>query len=161
MLGFFKKEVPLPIVSNIDSLLRDGTDLLSNDKIILTDELSANLFCSGEVLIGGGAVLAGNIVAGECIIQGTINGNISSAEKLELKKTAVINGDICTPLLNIEEGAIINGIITVKQENVAIKVDLFNKLKHFRHRCFFSTIEIFIYHRIVAQFKYFRHVFYI
>lgn len=128
MLRFFKKEVPLPVVSNIENVLRDGPDLLSNDKIILTDELSGNLFCSGEVLVADKGVLSGNIVAGICTVDGTIHGNISSTEKLELKSTAVINGNICTPVLNIEEGAIINGRITVKQENVAIKVDLFNKL---------------------------------
>ncbi|MFD0751986.1 polymer-forming cytoskeletal protein [Mucilaginibacter calamicampi] len=128
MLGFFKKEVPPPIVSNIENILRDGSDLLSNDKIILTDKLSGNLFCSGEVLVSDSGVLSGNIIAGVCIIDGTINGHISSTEKLELKSTAVINGNICTPVLDIEEGAVINGVITVKQENISTKVDLFNKL---------------------------------
>jgi len=132
MLRFFKKELPPPpLVSNIESLLRDGNDLLSNDKIVLTEQLSGNLFCSGEVLVAGSGILSGNIIAGVCVVDGAINGDISSTEKLELKRTAIVNGNISAPVLDIEEGAVINGRITVKQENVSIKVDLFNKLNRY------------------------------
>ena len=129
MLGFFKKQVPPPIVGNIEHVLRDGNDFLSNDKIILTEELSADLFCEGEVVVDGSGVLTGNITAWVCTIGGAIYGDVTSTEMLQLKSTAVINGNIRTALLDIEEGAVINGRITVGPDTAAIKVDLINKLK--------------------------------
>ena len=128
MLAIFKKEIAAPLVSNVADKLRDGNDLLSNDTIVLNERLDANLFCRGDITIGSDGILSGDIISEVCISSGTIQGNISAIQKLDVKSSAIINGNIQAPVLNIEEGAVINGRVTVKQENAAIRVDLMNKL---------------------------------
>jgi len=127
MFAIFKKEVA-PLISNVADTLRDGEDMLSTDVIVVTDELNANLFCRGMITIGSEGILAGNITSEACTISGSITGDICTVQTLDIKSTAVINGNIRATVLNIEEGAVINGRITVQEENAGVKVDLLNKL---------------------------------
>lgn len=63
---------------------------------------------SGQVTIGEKADINGNIKAGEVHVYGTINGNISS-QRCHLNQKAVINGDITTEKLSMQEGAKLMG----------------------------------------------------
>lgn len=139
MLSIFKKEVAPPLISNIGNLLPDGNDLLSDDTIVLNEKLSANLFCAGEVLLGCDATLLGNIAAQTCSVSGTVKGNIAATEKLELKSTAVVEGNIQAPALHIEEGAVINGRIAVTQEVASIRITLLNKINRYTADEFLSA----------------------
>ncbi len=130
MLAIFKREIA-PLVSNVADKLRDGNDLLSTDTIVVNDAFNANLFCRGEITIGSAGILSGNLTSEVCTINGSITGNICTVQKLDIKSTAVINGDILATVLNIEEGAVINGRITVQEENAGVKADLLNKLNRY------------------------------
>jgi cytoskeletal protein CcmA (bactofilin family) len=46
-------------------------------------------------------------------VSGTVNGNIIAEAKVVLHKTARINGDIQTPSIVVEEGAMITGKINM------------------------------------------------
>jgi cytoskeletal protein CcmA (bactofilin family) len=117
MLKLFKKETKhLPLQSNINSLLREGSDFFSNELILLNERLSGNLFCAEKTIIEQNGILSGNITSKVCVISGTVNGDVLSTEQTEIKSTAVILGDIRSPSINIQLGAIINGNITMEQD---------------------------------------------
>ncbi len=63
---------------------------------------------SGKVTIGDMADIKGNIQAGEVHVYGRIDGNIKS-NRCHLKEHAVINGDITTGVLSMDEGARLSG----------------------------------------------------
>lgn len=65
-----------------------------------------------------------------CIISGTVVGNISSTELLEIKKTAVVKCKVKAASISIEPGAIINGAVTIGEEK-AMVVSLYQRIhKH-------------------------------
>jgi cytoskeletal protein CcmA (bactofilin family) len=130
MLSIFKKETPNidEPVSNIHSLVRDGNDYFSDELIILAEKLTGNLFCAEKVLIERNGKLTGNITAKDCVVTGTVTGDITSLDLLEIKSTAVVIGDIQSALVNVEPGAVINGYITVGEDIEAL-TEQWNKTK--------------------------------
>ena len=53
----------------------------------------------------------GDIKAACVIVSGTVDGELHAEEKIELRPTAVVNGDIRSPHLAVAEGAAFNGSI--------------------------------------------------
>ncbi len=64
---------------------------------------------SGTLIIGTNGQVDANIVVAAAMINGTVNGDIIASEKLQLGRTARVMGNIQSPRLIVEEGAILEG----------------------------------------------------
>jgi len=63
----------------------------------------------GTLIVSGGGQVDAEINVAIAKINGTINGNINTTERLELGRTARVIGNIQTPELIVEQGAIFEG----------------------------------------------------
>jgi len=63
-----------------------------------------------KVILGEHGCVSGNIRAGAIIIGGKIEGQLSGTDRVEIKSTGRVTGDITTKTLSIAEGGIFNGI---------------------------------------------------
>lgn len=68
---------------------------------------------NGTLIIGSTGRVDANIAVAAAVISGTVNGDIIAAEKLELGRTARVIGNVQTPRLVIEDGAIFEGSCTM------------------------------------------------
>lgn len=68
---------------------------------------------NGTLIIGSTGRVDANVAVAAALINGTINGDIIAAEKIELGRTARIAGNIQTPRLVMEDGAILEGSCTM------------------------------------------------
>ncbi len=68
---------------------------------------------NGTLIIGSTGKVDANIAVAAAIVSGTVNGDIIASEKLELGRTARVVGNIQTPRLVIEDGAIFEGGCTM------------------------------------------------
>src|SRR5215203_2500888 len=68
---------------------------------------------SGTLIVGSSGKVDANIQVASAIVSGTINGDITASEKLELTRTARVLGNIQAPRLVIEDGAIFEGACTM------------------------------------------------
>lgn len=68
---------------------------------------------SGTLIVGSSGKVDANIQVASAIVSGTINGDITATEKLELTRTARVLGNIQAPRLVIEDGAIFEGACTM------------------------------------------------
>jgi cytoskeletal protein CcmA (bactofilin family) len=64
---------------------------------------------SGTLIVGATGKVDANVAVASAIISGTVNGDIVAGEKLELTRTARVIGNVQTPRLVIEDGAIFEG----------------------------------------------------
>ncbi len=64
---------------------------------------------AGELTIGETAVVTATIAAASVIVAGTVKGEITAKQKLEIRPTARVSGEISAPKLVILEGAIFDG----------------------------------------------------
>ena len=64
---------------------------------------------SGTLIVGANGKVDANIEVAVAVIHGTINGDIIATQRLELGRAAKVNGNIQTPSLVIEQGAVFEG----------------------------------------------------
>lgn len=64
---------------------------------------------AGTLIIGTNGQVDANITVAAAMINGTVNGDVIASEKLQLGRTARVMGNIQSPRLIIEEGAILEG----------------------------------------------------
>ena len=64
---------------------------------------------SGTLIVGANGKVDANIEVAVAVIHGTINGDIIATQRLELGRAAKVNGNIQTPSLIIEQGALFEG----------------------------------------------------
>lgn len=96
--GFVGNGTVLTGETNFQAMLRvDGH---------LTGRVSSE---SGTLIIGSSGRVDANILVAAAMINGTVNGDIIASEKVELGRTARVIGNIQTPRLVIEEGAVFEG----------------------------------------------------
>ncbi len=76
---------------------------------------------NGTLVIGSTGKVDANIAVAAAIISGTVNGDIIATEKLELGRTARVVGNIQTPRLVIEDGAVFEGGCTMLKAKEALE----------------------------------------
>jgi cytoskeletal protein CcmA (bactofilin family) len=70
---------------------------------------------SGTLIVGANGKVDANIEVAVAVIHGTINGDIIATQRLELGRAAKVNGNIQTPSLIIEQGAMFEGTCKMMQ----------------------------------------------
>lgn len=86
-----------------------GQDLIIEGNIEGEIQLKEN-----QVTIGENGKMSGEIYAKSIIIQGQVVGNMFAGEKLEIKSTGSLKGDISSPRLVIDDGAYFKGIVNME-----------------------------------------------
>jgi cytoskeletal protein CcmA (bactofilin family) len=75
---------------------------------------------SGTLIVGANGKVDANIEVAVAVIHGTINGDIIATQRLELGRAAKVHGNIQTPSLIIEQGAIFEGSCKMLQMATAV-----------------------------------------
>lgn len=63
----------------------------------------------GTLVIGQEAVVDGQVKVGQLVLSGKLKGEVEAKSKVVLHKTANLQGNIRTPVLVVEEGAVLEG----------------------------------------------------
>ena len=93
----------------IGSTVKVEGDFVGKGNIVVEGEVSGSLKTDGEVRVGTRATINANISAASAMIAGTVHGNISVSERLDLTETALIDGDITAKSVSMTPGAVFNG----------------------------------------------------
>jgi cytoskeletal protein CcmA (bactofilin family) len=83
----------------------------------LTGRVSSDV---GTLVIGATGRVDANISVAAAVINGTVNGDIISTERVELGRTAKVVGNIQSPRLMIEDGAVFEGSSTMVKSREAL-----------------------------------------
>lgn len=86
--------------------------------LVLNGKVDGEIFSEDTLVIGETGELKANVRVGIAIISGQITGNISARERVELRPTARVFGDITTPTLVLEEGVIFDGRCKMRGEEL-------------------------------------------
>jgi cytoskeletal protein CcmA (bactofilin family) len=69
-----------------------------------------------SLTVGPNAKIKASVNAKVVVIQGRVEGSVTTSDRIELKKSAVVNGDITTQRIAIEEGAAFQGKVEIQRE---------------------------------------------
>lgn len=67
-------------------------------------KLDGELNCTADAVIGKHATIKGNLLVNSVTIEGTVQGNVTAKDKIEMKSTAKVTGDINAKRLAVEDG---------------------------------------------------------
>ena len=70
-----------------------------------------------RVTIGRNGTVAANINAKEVVIMGKVTGNIECSDRLDIRSEGSLTGDVVTPRISVEDGAILKGSVQVQASN--------------------------------------------
>lgn len=84
---------------------------------------------SGTLIVGANGKVDANIEVAIAVVHGTVNGDIIATQRLELGRAAKINGNLQTPSLVIEQGALFEGSCKMIKMNAGATAAAASKTK--------------------------------
>lgn len=106
-----------PRAATPPSCIDDATEfegkIQSSKTIRIDGRVKGEVHCSQAVIVGESASVEAVIHAASVIISGEVKGDLSATSKITLQKTARVTGDLRTPGIVIEEGALLEGRIVI------------------------------------------------
>lgn len=95
-------------------------DVLFNDGLRVEGRVAGSIVSeSGTLIVEQAARIEARVDVGICVISGILEGNLSAKSRVEVHKTARVRGDITTPVLLVEEGAVVNGNVGMASQAVS------------------------------------------
>jgi len=106
-----------------------GETTLIGKSVVIKGEISCgeDLYIDGQVegiidpkgnrlTIGPNGRVKANVNACAVVVQGKLVGNIQASDRVDLKQSAFVMGDIATQRISIDEGAYFKGGINIEKE---------------------------------------------
>ena len=88
-----------------------------SENVYLDGELEGSVeLLEGNLTVGPDGRIRANVQARSIVVYGRMDGNLYGIKRVELKKSAVVVGDIYTPRIVIEDGASLKGSVLVQKD---------------------------------------------
>jgi cytoskeletal protein CcmA (bactofilin family) len=92
-------------------------ELSGSEDLYLDGEVEGSIELRGHSLtIGPHGRVRANVQARDVVVHGKVEGNVRGTDRVELKKSAILMGDIFTQRIVIEEGAFFKGGIDIQKD---------------------------------------------
>lgn len=96
-------------MANGASIVIKGQIVASED-LVVAGRVEGNIRMDAGILtLAQGSRVAGEIAAPAAVVDGQIEGNIAVTERLDVRATAVIHGNLSSPALVVADGAEVTG----------------------------------------------------
>jgi cytoskeletal protein CcmA (bactofilin family) len=93
-------------------------ELTGNEDLYLDGEVEGNInLRDHKLVIGPNGKIKATITARDVVIHGRVEGNITSTDRVELKRSCSLAGDVTTQRIVIEDGAFFKGAIDIKEQS--------------------------------------------
>lgn len=110
-------ESAAPAQSLVGCAVKIGGDIYCQQDLFIDGEVTGTLAVPNHKLtIGPQAHVKADIKAHNIVIVGNVEGKIEASERVELRGQCHLTGDIRSPRVMIENGAVIKGSIEVTRE---------------------------------------------
>jgi cytoskeletal protein CcmA (bactofilin family) len=87
-------------------------ELSGSEDLYLDGEVEGSIELKGNRLtVGPNGKVRARVNAQGVVVEGKVDGNIAGTEKVELRPSAVVNGDISTRRIVVQEGAFLKGVV--------------------------------------------------
>jgi cytoskeletal protein CcmA (bactofilin family) len=71
---------------------------------------------SHSLTVGPNGTVKAEVTAKSVVIQGKLEGTVVASDRVELRKSAIVSGDLITQKIAIEEGAFLKGKVDIQKE---------------------------------------------
>ncbi len=107
--------------SGLTAFIDEGSEIEGrytfSGTLMLNGRFKGEISTTDTLIIGEKGVMSGDIRAGQVLVSGEIVGNVFAAERVELKRTARVFGDVEAPVIVVEEGVLFEGHCRMTKAN--------------------------------------------
>jgi cytoskeletal protein CcmA (bactofilin family) len=91
-------------------------ELSGSEDLYLDGQVEGSIALKGNSLtVGPNGQVKASVDAKGVVVQGKLEGNIQASDRVELRKSAIVTGDITTQRILIEEGASLKGKVDTRR----------------------------------------------
>lgn len=99
-------------------------ELSGSEDLYVDGEVEGSISLRGQSLtVGPNGRVRANIEARNVIVHGRVDGNVHASDRVELRKSASLSGDISTARVAIEDGAFFKGSIDIQKSEPAPRLE--------------------------------------
>ena len=81
-------------------------DISGSEDLVIAGRVEGSITLEGRTLtLASGSEVVGIIAAASVVVSGKVDGSIEAGERLEVRDTAVVEGDLSAPRLLVADGA--------------------------------------------------------
>lgn len=104
------------------SLLITG-DLTSQEDVTIHGRVNGHIrMREGSLVVAPRAHVEGDVHGARITIHGTLVGNVTSTERIELTPTAEVKGTLTGPAIVVQDGALFNGRVEMHRQAAVAQV---------------------------------------
>lgn len=104
-------------MANIGKSVVIKGELSGSEDLYIDGQVEGSIELKGNrLMVGPNGRVKANVNARSASIQGKMEGNIRASDRVDLKQTAVVTGDIATQRISIEDGAYFRGGVDIQKE---------------------------------------------
>ena len=102
-------------MANIGKSLRIKGDVEGDEDTVIEGRVEGRVTLKNHHLtVGANGEVQGEVSGKQVTVVGRVTGNVVASERIEVRETGQVQGDVISPRLLVTEGALINGAITMK-----------------------------------------------
>ncbi|HTC48429.1 MAG TPA: polymer-forming cytoskeletal protein [Candidatus Aquilonibacter sp.] len=91
-------------------------ELSGSEDLYVDGQVEGSIALKGNSLtVGPNGQVKASVDAKGVVVQGKLDGNIQVSDRVELRKSAVVTGDISAQRISIEEGAFLKGKVDIQR----------------------------------------------
>jgi cytoskeletal protein CcmA (bactofilin family) len=99
-------------------------ELSGSEDLYVDGEVEGSISLRGQSLtIGPNGRVRANLEARNVIVHGRVDGNVTASDRVDLRKSASLTGDISTARVAIEDGAYFKGTIDIQKTEPPARVE--------------------------------------
>jgi len=117
-------------------------ELTSDEDMVIEGQFDGTLHVGEHcVTVGAQGQVKAEIQASRVIVQGAVTGNITARERIEIRKTGRVLGDLMAAGIAIEDGAYFKGSIEILREDTPKPTPVYARAESAPARKEFATEE--------------------
>ncbi len=108
------EQKPVTTIIGQDTVI--GGTLTVENSVRIDGTIIGGITANGTVILSPSGKVTGNVVSGNMVVAGTVEGDMWIKEKVSISETGRVHGDITTKVLAIDEDAIFQGMSIMTRE---------------------------------------------
>lgn len=114
--------------SGVKRGIRINGQIKGDEDLVIAGEVTGSVFLPGnQVRVQSGADVRANITARVIEVEGRVAGDLKAGERIVIRSTSVVDGDIVSPQVQLEEGCEFKGSVQMQEPDLGQEPPLKNQ----------------------------------